>query len=84
MFWERDRVTFYENENAAKIISRNKIKLAIKEKDFISNTRNKLLDEFFLIILKKRLFCVWLINLPMHEGIHFMQVSNNFVITEAF
>ena len=46
MFWERDRVTFYENENAAKIISRNKIKLAIKEKDFISNARNKLLDEF--------------------------------------
>ena len=46
MFWERDRVTFYENENAAKIISRNKIKLAIKEKEFISNARNKFLDEF--------------------------------------
>ena len=46
MFWERDRVTFYENENAAKIISRNKIKLAIKEKDFISSASNKLLDEF--------------------------------------
>ena len=46
MFGERDRVTFYENENAAKIISRNKIKLAIKDKDFISNSQNKLLDEF--------------------------------------
>jgi cobaltochelatase CobT len=46
MFWERDRVTFYENENAAKIISRNKIKLAIKEKEFVSNARNKFLDEF--------------------------------------
>jgi cobaltochelatase CobT len=46
MLGERDRVTFYENENAAKIISRNKIKLAIKEKEFISNARNKFLDEF--------------------------------------
>ena len=46
MFRERDRVTFYENENTAKIISRNKIKLAIKDKDFISNAQNKLLDEF--------------------------------------
>ena len=38
-------MTFYENENAAKIISKNKIKLAIKDKDFISNCENKLLDE---------------------------------------
>ena len=39
-------MTIYENENAAKIISRNKIKLAVKEKEFISNARNKFLDEF--------------------------------------
>ena len=38
-------MTFYENENAAKIISRNKIKLAIKNKDLISTAENKLLDE---------------------------------------
>jgi len=38
-------VTFYENENTAKIISKNKIKLLIKDKDLISNSENKFLDE---------------------------------------
>jgi len=38
-------VTFYENENTAKIISKNKIKLIIKDKDLISNSENKFLDE---------------------------------------
>ena len=38
-------MTFYENENTAKIISKNKIKLIIKDKDLISNSENKFLDE---------------------------------------
>ena len=38
-------MTFYENENTAKIISKNKIKLVIKDKDLISNSENKFLDE---------------------------------------
>ena len=38
-------MTFYENENTAKIISKNKIKLVIKDKDLISNCENKFLDE---------------------------------------
>ncbi|MFL2649998.1 MAG: cobaltochelatase CobT-related protein [Alphaproteobacteria bacterium] len=38
-------MTFYENENTAKIISKNKIKLLIKDKDLISNSENKFLDE---------------------------------------
>jgi len=38
-------VTFYENENTAKIISKNKIKLVIKDKDLISNSENEFLDE---------------------------------------
>ena len=42
---KRYSVTFYENENTAKIISKNKIKLVIKDKDLISNSDNKLLDE---------------------------------------
>ena len=42
---KRYSVTFYENENTAKIISKNKIKLLIKDKDLISNSENKFLDE---------------------------------------
>ena len=42
---KRYSVTFYENENTAKIISKNKIKLIIKDKDLISNSENKFLDE---------------------------------------
>ena len=42
---KRYSVTFYENENAAKIISKNKIKLVFKDKDLISNSENKLLDD---------------------------------------
>ena len=38
-------MTFYENENTAKIISKNKIKLVIKDKDLISNSENEFLDE---------------------------------------
>ena len=39
-------MTFYENENAAKIISKNKIKLVAKDNGLISNSENKLLEEF--------------------------------------
>ena len=39
-------MTFYENENVAKIISKNKIKLVAKDNGLISNSENKLLEEF--------------------------------------
>ncbi len=56
----------YEIESTAKIISKNKIKLSVKDKDFVLNSNNKLLDEFLKLdngVIEKGWFDFFSLNI---------------------